>query len=324
MGTPRRGLVLGAGAALGGAWALGVLTALSDVEGYDPATANVVVGTSAGSVLAALIGCGVPLPEVVARLSAQRALLAGTAPVNALDADDVAADDSLYTIPRPVMRPADLRLAARALASPRDHTLMTLAASLAPRGRGDLSPVRALVGAANAGDRWPESPRTQVVAVEAATGRRVVFGRTGAPFVPLADAVVASCSAPGFFPPLRLGSRTYVDGGAFSMTNADVLAGEHLDEVVVVAPMCMGSRDRPSSVVGRLERRLRAYANRRLGIETRVLAAAGADVRVFAPTALDLAVMGPNVMDPRRRNWVFATALTNTRAALRAASEQGA
>jgi len=310
----RRGLVIGAGAALGGAWALGALTALADVQGYDPAEADVVVGTSAGSVLAAMIGSHVPLSDLVARLSGYGDELGGTAPVNALDVERDLVYAALGDIPRPHLLPANAVLAARTLARPHAHTLMTLAAALAPRGRGDLTPVRALVD--SLADGWPTRPTTWIVAMDANSGRRVVFGRDDAPAASLADAVAASCSAPGYFPPFAIANRRYVDGGAVSMTNADVLEVAGLDEVLVLAPMCMRERDRASSVLARFERRLRNYANRRLEAETRRLSAQGIHVRVLAPGASDLTAIGANVMDPRRRDQVFETAVATTRTLL--------
>ena len=56
---PKRGLVLGAGGVLGAAWSVGALCALEEVIGFDPREAEVIIGTSAGSVLASLVGGGV-------------------------------------------------------------------------------------------------------------------------------------------------------------------------------------------------------------------------------------------------------------------------
>ena len=61
---PRRALVLGAGGVLGAAWSIGALNALVDIEGFDPREADVIVGTSAGSVLAALLGAGLTPREL--------------------------------------------------------------------------------------------------------------------------------------------------------------------------------------------------------------------------------------------------------------------
>jgi len=58
------------------------------------------------------------------------------------------------------------------------------------------------------------------------TGKRVVFGRAGAPFASLSEAVMASCAIPGWFTPVKIGNRTYVDGGAVSATSIDVVSHE--------------------------------------------------------------------------------------------------
>lgn len=313
--TPlRRGLVIGAGAALGGAWALGVLCALRDVEGYDPGDVDVVVGTSAGSVLAALTASGVPLDRVVERMSGGSAEVDGTAPVNPLDLSDSVQRASQFLLP--VLLPGNLALAARVLGRPDRHTVMTTAAALAPRGRGSLAPVGELVREL-CPEGWPERPRPWLVAMDFDDGRRVAFGRPGAPPAPLPEAVTASCAAPGWFPPVPIGNRRYVDGGAVSVTNADVLADEDLDEVLVLAPMAVSGPDPRRGPAARLEGRLRGYATRRLDREVGRLTAAGTRVRIFAPTAPDLVATGPSVMDAGRRRLVFETARRNTAARLR-------
>ena len=62
--TARRGIVLGGGGVLGGTWAIGALCALEQTHGFAASSAEVIVGTSAGSVLGALIGCGVSAEEL--------------------------------------------------------------------------------------------------------------------------------------------------------------------------------------------------------------------------------------------------------------------
>ena len=61
---PRRGLVLGGGGVLGGTWAIGALAALEEEYGFAVADVDVIVGTSAGSVLAALLGGGVSVEQL--------------------------------------------------------------------------------------------------------------------------------------------------------------------------------------------------------------------------------------------------------------------
>jgi NTE family protein len=322
---PRTGLIIGGGAALGGAWAVGALHALNEVEGYDPSkSADLVVGTSAGSVLAAMVSLGVPLEVMHQRLSGREEQdLEGTEPVNPFDVHDHV-HHALGNIPRPLPAPGNLLLAARALGLPHRYTMMTMAAALAPRGRGSLEPVADLIADIAGGRAWPTRPSTWIVAMDFDSGKRVAFGRTDAPAVPLPEAVMASCAAPGYFPPVLIDGRRYVDGGAVSVTNVDVVLQEHLEEVLVLAPMTTFEPDHPSGVFARLERRARRLWTRRLNIEVSRLAASGTKVRVFAPNAEDLQAMGGNVMNPRRRRAVFDTALRTMRERLIAIADEQA
>jgi NTE family protein len=309
-GTGRRGLVIGAGAALGGAWAIGALGALAEVEGYDATAVDVVVGTSAGSLLAAMISLAVSPEDVALRLTGSPAPEAGEQ-VTPFDVRDHV-HRALDGVPRPVPLPGNLRLAARTLGRPDRHTAMTAAAGLAPRGRGDLTPIGELVEECGGGLGWPRRPRTWVVALDFDSGRRVVFGRPGAPEATLPEAVMASCAVPGFFRPAAIGGRRYVDGGAVSVTNADVLVHEHLDEVLVLAPLVAYDPDHPRSAGGSLEKGLRRLLARRLDREISRLAATGTADRVLAPGPEDLAVMGTNLRDAGRRRAVLETSLHTT------------
>ncbi|MFP5371312.1 MAG: patatin-like phospholipase family protein [Actinomycetes bacterium] len=274
-----------------------------------------VVGTSAGSLLAALVGCGFPPRQLAERLAGTVDDVAGTAPVNPLNVVD-RVHRALVDVPLPVPLPGNLALAARSLRRPDRHTLMTAAAAFAPRGRGSLAPVGELVEEYHEDLRWPDPPRTWVVAMDFDSGRRVVFGRPGAPVAPLAAAVMASSAAPGYFPPVPVAGRRHVDGGAVSVTNADVLLRERLDEVLVLAPMALTGADPRRGALARLDGGLRRYATGRLEREVGRLAAAGSRVRVLAPTSQDLAVIGPNLMDARRRTAVFDAAFLTTAARL--------
>lgn len=314
----RRGLVLGAGGALGAAWMVGALSALEEVEGFRLEPDDVVVGTSAGSVLASLLACGVDVPAMAERLTSHQPQLEGTEAVNAFDVHA-----AMAAIPRPTLLPGNVGLAVRSVGRPSRYTLMTMAAGLAPRGHGDLHPVADLIADAQDGRGWPVAPTTWIVAMDFDSGRRVVFGRDDAPAVPLPEAVMASCAAPGFFPPVPVAGRRYVDGGAVSMTNADVLLRSGLDEILVLAPMASAAGRRwDGSVVRSADRRLRGLVTRRLEVESRRLAAVGTRVRLLAPTHEDLTTMGVNVMNPRRRHQVFQMAQSTTRRRLLSEDEQ--
>jgi NTE family protein len=278
---------------------VGALCVLAALEGYDPAlSADLLVGTSAGSVLAAMLACGVSLEVMHERLSGSRADdVAGTGPVNPFAVTDHV-HAALGKIPLPTLAPGNLSLAARTLGSPHRYTMMTMAAGFAPRGRGSLQPITHLIADVAGEQSWPTRPRTWIVAMDFDSGKRVTFGRAGARDVPLADAVTASSAAPGYFPPVVIDGRRYVDGGAVSVTNADVLLHEHLDDVLVLAPMAMFERDHPSGVVARLGRRARRLWTRRLNVEIARLAATGANVRVLTPGAEELSTMGRQRHEP--------------------------
>jgi NTE family protein len=146
------------------------------------------------------------------------------------------------------------------------------------------------------GSAWPDR-ELWLTAVRLRDGRRVVFGREGGPVAHVADAVAASCAIPSFFEPVTINGVAYVDGGAHSPTNADVLADRNLDLVIVSSPMSVaGNRLRPS-----LDLPARRLCRFYLGQEVGRIRRRGVPVLAFQPTGDDLAVMGMNAMDPTRR-----------------------
>jgi NTE family protein len=154
------------------------------------------------------------------------------------------------------------------------------------------------------------------MAVDYESGRRVAFGRTGAPAAGLPDAVVASCSIPGWYEPKIINGRRYVDGGVRSSTSLDLLARVDLDEVYVLAPMASYLLDRPRNPAARVERLLRLLVTAALTRDVRRVEARGARVTVVTPGPEDLVAMGANLMDPARRLRVLETSLRTSRDAL--------
>jgi NTE family protein len=310
-GTPvRRGLVLGGGGVLGAAWMIGALRAVADAYEWDPRQAEVLVGTSAGSVLAALLGTGMGVETL---LSHQRGVLAPGDP--RIDFDhDTASGGALPPLPRPGIGSA--ALLGRAVRHPSRMPILAALAGLAPRGRGSLTPVGELIRTVNPGGGWAPHRATWIVAMDYDTGRRVGFGRSSAPAAPLADAVMASCSIPGWYTPISIGGRRYVDGGACSPTSLDLLAGQGLDEVVVLAPMISFDYDDPSSLLGRMERRFRRAMTKRVLHEAGKVRRQGTAVTLLGPGREDLEAIGVNLMDHRRRTRVLDTSLRTTAAAL--------
>lgn len=305
--APTRGLVLGAGGVLGAAWTIGALDAVAEAYGWDPRDADVLVGTSAGSVLAASLGCGLSAADLLAH---QR----GTS-VPGLEFD-YDAEGALPPLPLPgIGSPRGL---VRAALRPHRMTPMMALSTVLPRGRGSLEPVGRLVDAVVPCGDWAPHRRTWIVTMDYDSGRRVVFGRDGSPPAPLRDAVRASCSIPGWYAPVAIGGRRYVDGGACSATSLDLVASLGLDEVLVLAPMASYDVDAPRTVAGRVERSVRRMVTRRLSGEVRKVEAAGTRVTVLAPGREDLAAIGVNMMDGRRRTAVLETSVRTSRAALQA------
>ncbi len=141
------------------------------------------------------------------------------------------------------------------------------------------------------------------------SGKRVAFGREGAPGAPLPVAVTASCAIPGWYAPIEINGRRYVDGGACSSTSLDLLAGHGLDEVYVIAPMVSFAYDAPAGVAAKLERRVRRAITRRLLREAEKVQAGGTRVTMLGPGPEDLEAIGANLMDASRRDAVLATSL---------------
>jgi NTE family protein len=180
--------------------------------------------------------------------------------------------------------------------------------------QAETHPRPAAARAAKAG--WAPGGETWVMAVDYDSGRRVAFGRAGAPPATLPEAVVASCSIPGWYQPTVIGGRRYVDGGVHSTTSLDLLAEVDLDEVYVLAPMASYVVDTPSSPYARLERRLRRLITVGLQREARKVQARGIRVTVLTPGPEDLTAIGANLMETRRRIRVLETSLRTSAAAL--------
>ncbi|WP_441245854.1 patatin-like phospholipase family protein [Kitasatospora sp. McL0602] len=335
----RRGLVLGGGGMLGAAWTIGALCAIEESTGWRPGGAEVILGTSAGSILGTMLAAGVG-PGDLREHQLGRAVAAG--PLAGVDFDyDTAVGGALPPRPRPgIGSPGLLRATVR---HPREYPFLTMVSAAVPTGRGSVAPVGDLVRRLVGADGWLPDSGLRVAAVDYRTGRRVTFGDPDAPEAAVADAVMASCAIPGWFAPVEVAGGRYVDGGCWSATNVDLMAARGLDEVYVLAPMALRptwpaggrpqgaaavlrewrERDRPKGVLAQLVSRYRRAVTRQMLRETALLREAGTRVQLLAPTLEDLAVMGPNMMDPARRTAVLETALRTSAELLGAVQDAG-
>jgi NTE family protein len=305
----RVGLVLGAGGVLGGAWLTGGLEALARETGWDPASADYVVGTSAGSMIGALCASGVPPWFMVAHS-------AGETFDGVVDADGRPAAEAdrsagaTFRLERalPPIGPGSPQLAIRSLLRPHRHTPAAVVAGWLPRGVISTQPLEQTIRRV-VPSGWSEHPGLWIVACDYATGRRVPFGRQGAPETDLAKTVAASCAIPGFYHPVKIGGRRYVDGGLYSNSNLDLLRKEGLDLVICLNPTSTLNPIRAWNPVEHVAALARRDSGRRLGSEAKKLRAAGTRVVLIQPTGKDLQVMGSNLMSRRRRHEVILTAI---------------
>ena len=189
----------------------------------------------------------------------------------------------------------------------RSHPPAAVVAGWLPRGFISTGPISDLVDGFVPG-HWPDHPSYWAVAADYSSGKRVAFGRDDAPTAPVADAVAASCAIPGFYHPVKVAGRRYVDGGICSTSNLDLLCGADLDLVVCLNPMSSVAPVAGGSPADRFARIMRAAAGRRLAHEARKLRAEGTDVLILQPGRDDCALMGVNLMSGSRRVQVMEQA----------------
>ncbi|OBF25175.1 patatin [Mycobacterium kubicae] len=261
----RRALVLAGGGIAGIAWETGVLRGIADES---PAAARllleseVLVGTSAGSAVAAQISSGCSLGELFDRQLAETS--AEIDPGVDIDAITDLFLTALHTAPGETRDKATQlqRIGAVALATE------TVSEAL----RRDVIAQRL------PSHDWPQRV-LRITAIDTATGEFVVFDRDSG--VPLVDAVAASCAVPGAWPPVTIADRRYMDGGVNSSVNLGV--ADDCDQAVLLVP---GAADAPSPFGP--------------GPAGEIAAFGGATFAVFADED-SLAAFGSNPLDPRCR-----------------------
>ena len=218
MSDQRTALVLGGGGITGIAWEIGVLAGLAEA-GTDLSGADLVVGTSAGSVVGAQLACGAELEAMYARqlepATAEKAARLNRATLAQFG----------WAMLRSRGKDVEFRRRIGALA------LAAEKAGATPSEQERLD----VIGSRLVSAEWP-SRRLVITAVDAETGEFHAFDRDSG--VPLVQAVAASCAVPGVYPPCTIGGRRYVDGGMRSAANAD-LAHDY-DRLVVLAPIPRG------------------------------------------------------------------------------------
>jgi NTE family protein len=327
----RVGLVLGAGGLVGASWLIGALEALESETGWSPSDADLIVGTSAGSVIGALAAQGIPAAYMGAYSSGraldgmadseERAgLLAEKLGVVVEELADVAsrATGAEFRLHKglPPIGPGSWRMAISTLLQPMRHSPTALLGGWLPRGFVSTDSISGLVDTFVPGD-WPDHPAFWAVTTDYGSGQRTVFGRDGAPQARVRDAVAASCAIPAFYHPVKIAGRRYVDGGLCSMSNLDLVAGQDLDLVICLNPTSSLASMPIRTPGDAMSAWMRAQSGKRLGHEARKLREAGTEVVLLQPTRRDLEVMGPNLMSRARRVETSEMALRTTAVTLR-------
>jgi NTE family protein len=294
----RVGLVLGGGGVRGASWLMGALHGLAAETGWDPGSADLVVGTSAGAVVAALTLAGARPWDALApdREELLRAMLDGAAFHPELTFR------SLW--------PGSPSLVGRALRAGPAHVMKVVAGAL-PEGVVSTEPIARLVRD-RAPRGWPAGRRLWIVATDFETGDRVVFGRPGSPAAGLPTAVAASCAIPGFYRPVRVGGRRYVDGGVQSGANLNLVAGAPIDLVICLNPLS----SRPDVAPG-VFWPVRALLHQQLQPQARAVRRAGARLIVLEPDGPSIGLIGLNPMSRRRVEEVGIAAAIEVQAYLR-------
>lgn len=307
---PKVGLVLGAGGLVGQAYHSGVLAALEVDLGWDPRTADVIVGTSAGALSAALLRMGTSTLDL-ASWSLGRNWDTSFVVLEELDR-------LRKRLPRLSLRNllGRWRLPARhsvgpCFRRPSSVQLLPMVASVLPPGRTSLVELmeESQIGWSRS---WPE--HLWICATRCDNGQRMAFGHDPSPSVPLVLAVAASSAVPSHFSPVTIEGVKYIDGGMYSPTNADLFADEDLDLVIIVSPMSGGA--------GPADAAIRAMARRRLREEMRLLQRVGTTIVCFEPHHDTARLMGFNPMDQHRVASVLKAAFFEAGAAVADVSTQ--
>ena len=262
----RNALVLGGGGALGVSWEIGLLAGLLE-EGIDVAGADLIVGTSAGSIVGTQVALGKTTAELIDEQNEPDdgkigALMAGIDPASVLQ---------LF------MRWAGIKEVTQEICA--EIGAAALAAKTATEEQWVGYFEDHLEGAA-----WPERPLL-LTAVDCESSAFQTWDRDSG--VSLGRAAASSCAVPGLFPPVTINGRRYTDGGVRSGTSADLARG--YDSVLIVAPI--GARsDGIDPLLGRQAR-----------AEAEALRASGSNVELVFTDAATLETMGINRMDVARR-----------------------
>ncbi len=327
----RIGIALAGGGPLGGIYEIGASAALAEaIEGLDFNHADIFVGVSSGSLVAAAFANGIA-PQKLARILIDN------------DADE-------FFDPEMLLKPAFGEYFSRALSVP--QLLISAAQNYLadPLHRGLFESFQRLSRAIPTGlfdnsgiDRvmrelFSRRGRTNdfrklkhrlfLVATDLDSGETVAFGSPGHDDIPISVAVQASTALPGLFPPVRIGDHYYVDGALIKTLHASVALKEGAELVLCINPLVpfdaelaarRNAREREAlNDVGLpvlLSQTFRAiiHSRMRVGMDRYKHQYSDADVVLFEPTRDDAEMFFTNVFSYRDRRRLCEHAYQRTR-----------
>lgn len=201
-----RALVLSGGGPVGYAWMAGLIAGLREQD-VDLGRAELIIGTSAGSIVGAQLALGMDVAALLVALLAE---------------SNRQSEPNIYSSPGTGLGNLLVEFTNAARAANPDEARATIGRkALAAATIGEDAFVARSVYSVLAGREWP--PTFRATAVSTTTGRLAVWSRDS--HVDLARAVAASSSVPGVSPPVTLNGDRYMDGGVRSSLNADLAAG---------------------------------------------------------------------------------------------------
>ena len=260
-------LVLGGGGTVGVSWSIGVLHALSDSLGFDPAGARIKIGTSAGSVVAAMLRPHVGL-AVQVDYERNPPHYGDDGWATSFDIGLLAEIFQLWTSQHNMTADIAKQIGDRAMRASRKTSEEWV--NLLRHRLGDIE--------------WPPGD-VRMTTVDCATGERRVWKAGDG--IDVVRAVSASSAVPGLIPPIDIGTSSYMDGGVWSLLNSDLVRGSGVDHVLMLAPQA-GAGVLAAGALAHLER------------EAEMLRGDGFRVHELLPGE-GYEVIGANAMDPGMR-----------------------
>lgn len=280
------GLVLGGGGIAGFAYLTTTLSVLQQITGWDPRTADVIVGTSAGSNMGGFLRGGTPIGESLDDIMTLPANPRSMERLRELSGREADRTTRLF--------PTSLKMVGREAIRGPFMRPSRMISGLLPNGNIRTDTIGDRMFELH-GTEWPKADLF-ITTVRLQDGERVVFGldRTD---IPVGSAVEASSAIPGYFRPVVIDNFRYVDGGTHSPTNADLLEDRDLDLIVVVAPMSVDSYSNGWMTTNGV---LRMFWRSQVQREVLDLRERGHQVLLLEPSIDEARSMGPTMMDPTR------------------------